>query len=417
MSNNNDNKRNLYLLFIDSVLYVNAMSFISVNAVIPNFLSSLGAGTFQIGLAGALVSIGPFISQPIFAHLAMARQVKTRFFSGLLFVQRFIFLFYVLLIPVFHRISAHLSIQMFLVFWFIFNLFVGCYSPFYMSIVYKVIPSNQTGRLFGFSVSAGNALALASAITVGVFMKKLTFPGNYTWILLIGTMLLMLDALIFVLVREQPEETKSSAFSYMRFLREIPAAFKGQAGFRDTVLGNCFIVMANAVLAFYSLAAIRNYNTGPENVAIFTGVSILVNIFGSIVFGIIADKYGHRQNLRVAAFLGMLASIIVIGIQSIYAVYTAFALSSLCYSGHFISSNMTVIGSSPKDKIALHTSINVMITLILSSLVTVLGGILIDMFSFMPLYVITGISALAGFLVLNRNCRRQQEAWNPTTNL
>ena len=52
-----DRKRNYILLFLDPVLFVNAMAFISINAVIPNFLNDLGASIFQISLASALARL------------------------------------------------------------------------------------------------------------------------------------------------------------------------------------------------------------------------------------------------------------------------------------------------------------------------------------------------------------------------
>ncbi|NLC45313.1 MAG: hypothetical protein GX783_13660, partial [Clostridiales bacterium] len=49
----NKETRNYILMFWDPISFVAAMAFISINAVIPNFLNELGASAFQISLASA----------------------------------------------------------------------------------------------------------------------------------------------------------------------------------------------------------------------------------------------------------------------------------------------------------------------------------------------------------------------------
>ena len=392
-----DRKRNYILLFLDPVLFVNAMAFISINAVIPNFLNDLGASIFQISLASALVSIGAFMTQPIFAQMAMGLPVKTIVFSRLLFIQRFLLLAYALCIPVLSAYDYGITVVLFLIFWGIFNAFVGCYSPFYMSILAKVIPGNQRGRLQGFGGAAGNILAIGVAFLTGILLKYVVFPYNYTWIFGIGAFLLILDAGIFALVREESETTQKKSINYFRYIREIPHALKEQKGYAASVLGNSFLTISNVALSFYSLAAIRNFEAGPEQIALFTGIGVMVSILGSSVFGMIGDRLGHRYVLMSTALFSMLAAVVILCIHSLSAVYTAFALSSLSISGYNISSGMNVIAYAPEGQIPLYVSMNMMITLIASSLVTLLAGAVIDALSFAPLFAFTGACAAAGF--------------------
>lgn len=134
------NKRNFTLFFIDSILFTNAMTFLSVSTVIPYFLSTLGADTFQISLASALVSIGSFISQPIFSKKAFEAPHKKKTFVMILAFQRLFFLGYILLLPVISGSSSRFAVASFLACWGIFNFFTGSYQPFYNSLFSKMIP-------------------------------------------------------------------------------------------------------------------------------------------------------------------------------------------------------------------------------------------------------------------------------------
>ncbi|MGI6539000.1 MAG: MFS transporter [Caldicoprobacterales bacterium] len=411
------NKRNYFFMFLDPILFVNAMSLISINAVIPNFLNDLGASAYQISIAIALVSIGTFISQPLFAQAAMNQPNKSASFARLLFFQRLLFLAYVLSIPLTVRYNPGLAIVLFLLFWGIFNFFVGCYSPFYMSILYKVIPGNQRGRLIGYADSAGYALALGSAVLIGIILENMSFPYNYTCIFAIGISLLNINAWGFSMIREEPDKVEKKPIDYLRYIRQVPHALKARKEFAKTVIGNGFMVISNVALSFYALIAIRNFGAGPEQVAIFTGIGVIVNILASTVYGVIGDRFGHIYVLITASIFSAAAAIIVYSINALFAVNIGFALSSLSACGYRISSGINVMDHSPKGEIPLYISVNAMITLVASSLVTLMMGAIIDIFSFTPLYLITGICGAASFFIFYRICKEDRKRELITDNI
>ncbi len=395
----NKDTRNYILMFWDPISFVAAMAFISINAVIPNFLNELGASAFQISLASALCSIGPFLAQPIFAQAAMGTPLKSRAFSRLLFTQRFLFLAYSISIPLIYKHLPGSSVMIFLFVWGIFNIFVGSYSPFYMSVLAKVIPGNQRGRLQGYATAAGNIVALGSAFLVGVFLKMFSFPYSYAWIFGTGAFFLILNAWGFALIKENPDQTEKKAINYFKYIREIPHALKTNKTYATAVLGNSFHVIANVALSFYSLNAIRNFEIGAEQIALFAGIGVLVNIFGSAIFGVIGDKIGHRHVLMITAALSIIAPVLVLSIHSLTVIYISFALSSLAAGGYSLSSGVNIINHSPETQVPLYVSMNTMITFIASSVVTLVAGAMIDIFSFTPLFVVTAVSGLISLLI------------------
>ena len=395
--------KNYILIFFDTILFANAMVFLSINVVIPSFLTDLGSSTFIIGLASAIVSIGTFVTQPVFAQLAMNLPLKHKTFARILITQRIIFILYVIFIPFFTRISFQTSIIAFLIFWGIFNMFVGSYSPFFMSIFSKIIDNDKRGRLVGYSGAIGNIVALGAASLVGTFLKDFIFPYNYMWIFGIGTFLLLLDGILFLLVKEPPEPVEKGKISYLQYIKAVPKAIKESPGFARAVLGNSFIVVSNISLSYYTLYAIRNYQAGPTQIAAFTSISVILNTLGNTVFGGLADRHGHRKVLKWAAIFGTIAMLVIVGIPGLYAVYIAFAFSTLCNSGYFISSGVNIVQNSPEGRVPIYISINTLITLVVSSLLTMLSGIVIDKFSFLPVFILTGISAILGVILFSQN--------------
>ncbi len=396
----NDNRRNLILMFTDTVLFINAMTFLSVNAVITYFLANLGASTFEIGLANALVSIGAFISQPIFAEKVMNLSYKLKTFVKILFIQRIFFLAFVMTIPLFSESHPQLMVVLFLICWAIFNVFVGSYNPFYMSLFAKMIAEQHMGRLRGYSGGFGNLLALGSAYATGVILRDVQFPYNYTIIFALGVIFLLLDVLNFSLMKEKPDQVTKISMNYFQYFRSIPALLREDSRFKRMVIGFSFMVVSQVSLAYYVLYAVRAFDAQASQVALFTALTGVINIIGSVLFGILADKYGHRFILLISSACGGAAGFLVFGVEQLWAVFAAFALTNLSLSGYNLSSGILIIENVQREKLPMCVSVNAMITLVVSSVVTMGSSFLVDWISFQSVFLVAGAAGWLGCAAL-----------------
>lgn len=395
--------RNYILLFLDKIFFINAMAFLSINTIIPYFLNELGASTFVISLATILASLCALMTQPIFAKLAMKLPFKLKIFFRILLVQRLFFLIFVLCIPFIASKSATAMIAMFLIFWAGFNLFVGSYGPFFMSIMPKLISSEQRGRMSGYGLATGSIIAILSSILIGKLLSEVIYPYNYTLIFGIGILLLIANACLFKFMKaETPDPISTHNFGYFQYFKYIPTVLRKNKKYATIVIGTCFFVITNINLMYYGLFAIRTYHAGAELIAIFTIITMTVNIGANIVLGILADKKGHLLVLQLAAISGVLAGLIVLTIHSLSGVYFAFALSSLCACGFQLSSGMLVIESVPSAELPLYISVNTIISLIMSSIVMLISSLIIDQLSFTPIFIVTFLSGIGAFLIFNK---------------
>ncbi|SFI79691.1 Predicted arabinose efflux permease, MFS family [Paenibacillus sp. UNC496MF] len=400
---NRDRRRNSFLFVLDSILFNNAMTFLSVNAVITLFLSDLGAGTGEIVLANALVYIGTFVSQPFFAKKVMNLAYKKKVFKNILLVQRFFFLACVLTIPLFAEAYPRPMTLLFLVSWGIFSLFVGSYAPFYMSLFAKLVPEQHRGRLRGYGGGAANLIALGAAALVGVILREMPYPYNYTLIFAIGVLLLIADGLCFAWMKESaPDEAVKADFNYFQYFKAIPDMFRGFKPFKRTVIAFCFMMTAQASLAYYGLYSVRAFQAGGSDIALFPAITGLANIISSIAFGIMADRLGHRSVLVAASVSGGLAGCLIFAYPSVWTVYAAFALTNFCLNGYNISSGLFIIEQIPRERLPMGISINTMITLIVSSVATVGSGVLADRISFLSVFAIASACGFLGAIVLCR---------------
>lgn len=397
-----DNKRNFILMFNVTILFTNAMTFLSINAIITYFLAELGASTFEIGLANALVSIGAVVSTPIFAKMVMNLSSKIKTFVKILLLQRIFFLLFVMSIPLFAVSNPRLMVILFLICWAVFSLFIGSYSPFYMSLFAKMIAEQQRGRLRGYSGGVANLIALGSAFLTGILLKEVPFPYNYTFIFALGILILLVEVVNYSLMKEQPDLVTPIEMKYFEYFKAIPSMFREYPKFKQLVFGFCFLMISQVSLAYYVLYAVRTFDVNAQQIALFTAITCLVNIAGNIVFGILADKFGHRLIVLISAAFGGIAGFLVVGVPQLWAVYVAFAFTNLCMSAFYLSSGILIVDLVQREKLPMYISMNSMITLLVSSVVTIGSSFLVDMVSFGSVFMIAGVSGLIGGLVLFR---------------
>ncbi|MFC5449187.1 MFS transporter [Paenibacillus aestuarii] len=410
----NHYRRNYVFLFLDTVLFMNAMTFLSVNTVITYFLANLGANTFEVGLVNALVSIGSFVSQPFFAKRVMNLTHKAKVFVRILFIQRIFFLLFTLTIPFVADSHPRLMVLIFLVCWAVFNLFVGSYGPFYMSLFAKFVTEHTRGRMRGFSSGTGSLLALGSAALCGSILSHIQYPYNYTLVFFIGVLLLLLDVLTFAMMKEmEPDAVKKVDFNYFQYFKAIPAMFREFKAYQRTVIGFSFTVAAQVGLAYYAFYAVRMFGADSTVIAWFTAITGLSNIAGSFLFGIMADRVGHRRVLILSSAAGGIGSLLIVLTPSLWTVYIAFALSNLCVIGYNLSSGILILEQLPRERLPMGISVNAMITLCTSSILTIVSSWLADQISFAAVFLIAGLAGLTGAFIIGKGSK--VAAVNPPT--
>jgi MFS family permease len=269
-----------------------------------------------------------------------------------------------------------------------------------MSLFSKSIPDKMRGRLLGYSGAAANIIALGTAYIIGVLLKNLPFPYNCMVLFGFGIFLLFLDVIDLSLIKEPPDEVSGNQqVSYFQYIKDIPGILRNNKIYAKMVVGFAFFVVANISLTYYALYAVRVFDALPEDMALFTAISVAVSTIGSIVYGLLSDKYNHKLVLQLASLFGILAAAVVLGIHSISAIYVAFALSTLCACGYQLSGSVLIMQNCPQQELPMYISINIMVTLVISSLVTLASGFIIDMLSFQAVFLMTGAAGLGAFLV------------------
>lgn len=394
----NESLRNDILFVIDSMLYTNAITFISINAVIPYFLIKLGATNMQISISNMFVSLGFLLPQLFVAKWVLKMKYKSKSFAKVLFFQRILILPFIIAIAFTALRQPKLTIALFLIWWAIFCLFTGAYSPFFVSIITKSIPYAKRGKIIGIGYALGSLTAVGSAYILNIILTKIKYPDNYSLVFILGLILLFLDIIIFLLIKEPADEVIEDNSTLKEFLIEIPKILKSNKGYLNVVIGFIFLVIANLSLPYYAVYATKIFRASPSDIAILMTIGLSVGTISNLIFASTSNRIGHRNVLIIAAIFGILAGTSVLLIKSMLGIFIAFGLSSVCNNGYAVSSMILLSRYAPQAQISLYCAISNTCIQISSSIMFLLSGFMINAFGFVSVFIVSLIFAIFAML-------------------
>jgi len=397
---------NLSLFFVDGILFVPAMTLISIATVIPFFLEQLNASTFQIAMAASMAFVCTFASQPLFGSIASRAKLMGKTFGKILLLQRIIFLAFVLSIPLFAN-NPPLLVWMFLLFWGIFNIFVGSYSVFFTPLLLKLLPPEKRGAIRGIGFAIGAGIGVGMSALIPVILNRILFPYNFLIIFAIGCLFLMVDSFMFIMMREHEDVQPRIPMSILEYLKGIPSSVKEDAHFRTMIIMFTFLVVANSLLPYYTLYAIRDFSATEAHIALLTALAVASSAVSHVGFGFIIDRYGPMPTSVIAACLVAAAGLLALVSNSFALLLVAWVLANLGSTCYILTANLMLDKVTPPGKLPLYVGVLTTISLAVSSGIMLLLAPLIENAGFTLLFVLIFICGLASLLINLLVFRRQ----------
>jgi len=394
-----DIKYNLSLFFIDGMLFMPAMTLIAVATVIPFFMEQLGASTLQIAVAAALPFICTFLAQPFFGSIASRTRLMAKTFGWILVIQRVIFLAFAISIPIF-AINLPLLVWMFLFFWGVFNIFVGSYSVFFTPLLLKLLPPEKRGAMRGIGFAIGSLMGVGIAsLGIPAILSHFAFPYNFVIIFATGSTLLLFDSILFILMREHEDIEPRVPLSIIQYIKGIPSSVRDDALFRSMIIMCTFLVIANALLPYYTVYAIRVFSATEAHVATLTALAVISAAFSHVVFGLVVDRWGPVPTSIIAACLVIAAGVLALTTNSLYLLYVAWVFANLGNTCYMLTATLLLDKVTSSGKIPLYVGVLTTISMAFSSAVLLLLAPVLENVGFALLFIVILICGLASLTV------------------
>jgi hypothetical protein len=268
----------------------------------------------------------------------------------------------------------------------------------------KLIAVRQRGRLLAISTSLGCSLAIIAAYFC---LPKWLLNGAKGYTLVFGaTCLFFAVAALAILLFRETEDAPDNELNGLRQFAASSAALLGShANFRWFILVICLHSVTRLLFPHYTVFGMRTMGIKSSGFVQWLIAQNFINALGSVLMGLLADKYGNRIILRWLIFIGGCVPLSAIGISKLpgdlgYQFYwIVFAFIGFTPVSMRIITNYTLEISPVKRHPQYLGTLNViqMLPLLASPLI----GWLIDHLSFQTVFVgcsiVIFVSALMTF--------------------
>jgi MFS family permease len=315
---------NFTVNLLDGAVYFFGLSFISSSTITPLFVSKLSDSPLAIGLVAVIAQAGWFLPQIFTANLVERLPRKKPVVVNLgFFLERLPM--WVLVIAALLAVPApSLALGVFFVGYAWRGLGAGSVGTAWQDMIARCFPVERRGRFLGITSFAGTGMGAAGAALSTWLLKSFPFSTNFVYTFAIAAAALSASWFFLSLTREPVQAMETPRQSNRQFLGTLPAIVRRDHNFRRFLIARLLMTFGNLGTGFVTVAAIHRWQVPDSVVGLYTAAFLLGQTAGNLVFGFLADRYGHKLCLELGGLFSAVAFVLAWQAPSpdwIYAVF------------------------------------------------------------------------------------------------
>jgi Na+/melibiose symporter-like transporter len=202
----------------------------------------------------------------------------------------------------------------------------------------KTTPVLLRGRLIAVRQLVGSLLGIVGGSVVAFVLSTFTAPLRYS-ILFFCAFLASIASYAFLRkIREEcgAEESTGEEFEHAG-PGQIASVLRTDQRLRRYLIGDALILAAMTSSGFYAVYGLQKLDLPESAAGMFTMVSMAGMVIANLVFGHLADRYGHKLNLLLLLGSSLLSNLVVLLAGDVVMYAVAFVLMSFTISLQGIS--------------------------------------------------------------------------------
>lgn len=316
---------------MDGALFAFAMSFVSLQTVLPVFVKKMGGSNVAVGLIPVLWTIGFNFPQILIVNYAQRAPLKKKLMLKTALAQRIPWL--LLAIASYFLVTEEGSDISQILFFVLFTLAAVGGSinlPVWFDLIAKITPVHMRGRLFAVRSIAGSILGILGGWVVKIVLDTVPYPENFALLVMLAFSMMMMSYIFLLSLKEEVEVSGKVKLVHGDYLRRLPTILGRERNYRNFLVADALIITATMAHAFFAVNAIEKFSLSDAYAGTFTIVMMASMIVGSLFFGYLADHFGHRLNLLISAVSTAIASLVALlasGVELYLVVFVGSAIT------------------------------------------------------------------------------------------
>jgi MFS family permease len=393
-------KFNFTVNVIDGTLFWFGASFFATRTIAPLFLSYLTDNTLVFGILATIASTGWLLPQMFTANWVQQRPIKKYLPVNIgLFTERLP----IILLPLaaWAALKSHtlaIFLFIFLLAWHILG--AGVIAVGWQDMLAKIFPVEKRGRFFGTANFSGNATGILGASAAAWVLEYFDFPYNFMVLFGIAGVFIFLSWISLAMTREPAVPPKKERLTNKLYWRSLPQIIRTDENFRRFLYSQIVLTAGGMGMGFFTIYALRQWSISDGMVGLFTTSLMVGTALSNLIFGWMADKFGHKLVIELSTLALMLSSAIALLSPTPEYFYLVFALQGVYTAGIILSGIMIVFEFCEEDIRPTYIGLTNSSIGIFAGITPMIGGWLADTAGFAWLFGVSALFSILSFILL-----------------
>lgn len=323
---------------IDGTFYSLGLNLVSQTTIMPLLLSELTMSKVAIGLIPATYNLSYLLPQLLTANYSeRLRYMKPFVLLVGSLGERLPYLLIGLFVWWLAVPAPTAALIAFYLLWATTAASNGIVTPAWYSMIAKVIPVRLRGLWSGLAHSLGALLGIAGAVLAERILERWTFPGNYGLCFIVAFVSVSISWVGLALTREPASPALKPPAQQGRYLRQLPALLRRDGNYARFLVGRSVANVGTMAAGFLMVYGKEQIPGAVEQVGTLTAILVGGQAVMNLLWGLVADRWGHKMVLCGAA-LSMAAAVTTAAVASSSSgLWVAFALLGASLSADTVS--------------------------------------------------------------------------------
>jgi MFS family permease len=334
---------NFTVNLLDGVSFWFGASFISSATVVPLFISQLTDSSLAIGVA-AMIAQGSWFAPQLFTANVVERLARKKpvIVNLGFFLERIPMWFMVLAALLAFR-SATAALLLFLFAYAWHGLGAGVVATAWQDLIARCFPVDRRGRYLGLTMFLGAGSGLLAASVSAWFLEVYPFPLNFVYSFSLAALFITLSWAFLALTREPVQPSAVPRQSNQQYIQALPDIVRQDENFRRFLAGRLLLALGGMGTGFVTVTAVQRFQVPNSTVGLYTLALLIGQTAGNLIFGLLADRRGHKLSLELSALCGMAAFAIAWLSPTSTWYFAAFVLMGVTSGGVIVSGILVVM--------------------------------------------------------------------------
>lgn len=370
------------------------------------FVSQLGGSSFLVGLLSAIYNGGWFIPQFLIAHRLQQLPLKKTLYRSMAAIRILCWMLIVAATFLIGTQNPPLLLGIFFLLMTIYALAAGFGGNAFMTIVAKVIPPQQRGSFFGWREFSGTAMGLVAGYLVAIALspeRGFVFPGNFGVLFVVAFGSIGAGLLLFNLVREPRETIVGEGMTFTQQLRAARGLVRENHMYRRYLLTRFILAAGDLATPFYAIFATKQLGAPDSIVGLYIGLTTFSALLATPPLSYASDKHKLDWVMLLGAgatpvipLLALLFTTVGTGDSAAFAFSVIFVVYGIARTAANIAFPTYLLNLAPPSERTMYIGFtNTMLGI--ATFIPIIGGTILDLFGFVPLFVITFLTSAVGF--------------------